>query len=136
MLNEQGMGLAQALQALGARKQPLLDAGSPYAASVRPQRAPLLDEGMPYQPPVVGPPRPKPIQSGDPDMGVLGRDGTPFKNAIQLLEGVLHHEPDDVDSAELAKILQGLYRLLANRQKEMDDSLGGKLSPRMMRRGA
>lgn len=45
--------------------------------------------------------------------------------AIEHAQAALQAEPDDADSQALAKIVQGLYAILANRQKEHQQLLGG-----------
>ena len=57
-----------------------------------------------------------------------------LRSAIQNLEQALQLEPDDADSQKLASNIQGLYAILAARQKEQDDMLGGKLTPAAARR--
>ena len=72
---------------------------------------------------------PTPDQGGG-AAGTPGIDDPRFRQALQLLEEVLRAEPDDQDSAELGKIVTGLYKLLADRQKLDDKMLG---SPDLMR---
>lgn len=57
-----------------------------------------------------------------------------YKEAIGVLEEILKTEPDDQDSAQLANVIQTLYKIAADRQKEEDDMLAGKVSPRALRR--
>lgn len=58
-----------------------------------------------------------------------------LRQGIQKIEQALQAEPDDADSQRLAQAIQTLYAVLAARQKEEDDMLQGKLSPRALRRG-
>jgi hypothetical protein len=58
-----------------------------------------------------------------------------LRQAIDLLQKALQAEPDDQDSAALAAIVKQLYSIAVGRQKEQDQALAGKFSPRMMRRG-
>ena len=48
-----------------------------------------------------------------------------LRQAIQHAQAALVAEPDDMDSQSLAKVVQGLYSILANRQKEQEQLLGG-----------
>lgn len=68
------------------------------------------------------------------EAGIPGIDAEEYPEIIGLLEKILADEPDPQDSAELGKLIAGLWKLAANRQKETDDALGGKMSPRFMRR--
>lgn len=76
-------------------------------------------------------PYPQDAPSGQ---GGNGIDDPEFPNIIRLLEQILHAEPDSADSAKLAKSIQDLYALVANREKEVDDAMAGKMSPRFMRK--
>lgn len=58
-----------------------------------------------------------------------------LREGIRKIEQALQAEPDDADSQRLATAIQTLYAVLAARQKEEDDMLQGKLSPRALRRG-
>lgn len=66
--------------------------------------------------------------------GQPGIDAPEYPDIIALLEKILAEEPDPADSAELSKLIAGLYKLAASRVKEQDDAMAGKLSPRLMRR--
>lgn len=70
----------------------------------------------------------------DAPQGAPGIDAPEYPEIIQLLEQILQGEPDPQDSAELSKLIAGLYKLAANRVKESDDALAGKVSPRLLRR--
>lgn len=72
---------------------------------------------------------PYPAESGTP-----GIDAAEYPEIIALLEKILAEEPDPQDSAELSKLIAGLYKLAANRVKETDDAMAGKMSPRFLRR--
>lgn len=48
-----------------------------------------------------------------------------LRQAIKHAEAALVAEPDDADSQALAKVVQGLYAILAQRQKEHDALMGG-----------
>ena len=45
--------------------------------------------------------------------------------AIEHAQAALVAEPDDADSQALAKVVQGLYAIFAQRQKEQEQLLGG-----------
>jgi hypothetical protein len=53
------------------------------------------------------------------------------KQVIQLLEQITSNEPDDAKSAQLAKIVADLYKLLADEQDTQIKALGG--DPKQMR---
>lgn len=69
-----------------------------------------------------------------PQQGSPGIDDPRFKDAISLLEDILKGEPDEQDSQKLAQLISGLYSLVGDRQKEQDQMIAGKLSPRAVRR--
>jgi len=48
-----------------------------------------------------------------------------LRQAIEHAQAALQLEPDDADSQMLAKVVQGLYQILAQRQKEHEQLLGG-----------
>ena len=48
-----------------------------------------------------------------------------LRQAIEHAQAALTSEPDDADSQALAKVIQGLYAILAQRQKEQEGLLGG-----------
>lgn len=73
-----------------------------------------------------------PAGGGGSNPGVV--DDPRFRQAIQLIEAVARDEPDDQDSALLTEIVAKLYKLAGDRQKEQDDMLQGKASPRALRR--
>ena len=66
--------------------------------------------------------------------GVPGIEDPEYLEIVGLLEDILKREPDPEDSAKLAKLVADLYGLAAGRVKEADDALGGKVSPRFLRR--
>ncbi len=53
-----------------------------------------------------------------------------LRAAIEHAQAALVAEPDDVDSQQLAAVVKGLYQILANRQKQTDQAMGG--NPQMM----
>ena len=57
-----------------------------------------------------------------------------LRAAIEHAQAALVAEPDDADSEGLAKVVQGLYRILAQRQKESDGALGNPALMRTLRR--
>lgn len=57
-----------------------------------------------------------------------------LRAAIEHAQAALVGEPDDADSQALAKAVQGLYQILASRQKEQDSLVGG--NQRALRRAA
>ena len=63
-----------------------------------------------------GPPPPPPQQESAVDH---------LRQAIEHAQAALTSEPDDADSQALAKVIQGLYAILAQRQKEQEGLLGG-----------
>lgn len=54
--------------------------------------------------------------------------------AIEHAQAALVGEPDDVDSQSLAKVVQGLYAILAARQKETQQTLGNPAQQRTIGR--
>ena len=91
----------------------------------------MIDPSM-FGPPQGAPPQMEEQGGGEP--GVPGITDPRFKEAISILESVLQGEPDEADSAALAGTIKDLYKLLADRQKEQDEMMGGKISPRALRR--
>ena len=63
-----------------------------------------------------GPPPPPPQQESAVDH---------LRQAIEHAQAALTSEPDDADSQALAKVIQGLYAILAQRKKEQEGLLGG-----------
>jgi hypothetical protein len=58
-----------------------------------------------------------------------------LRAAIEHAQAALTDEPDDADSAQLAKIVQGLYSILSQRQDSEDRAAGGDPKQlRMLRR--
>lgn len=66
--------------------------------------------------------------------GVPGIDDPEFLEVVALLEQIVQREKDPEDSAKLSKLIADLYGLAAGRVKEQDDAMGGKMSPRFLRR--
>jgi hypothetical protein len=54
-----------------------------------------------------------------------------LRQAIEHAQAALTSEPDDADSAQLAKIVQGLYGILSQRQDMEDRAAGG--DPKQLR---
>lgn len=48
-----------------------------------------------------------------------------LRQSIEHAQAALQMEPDDTDSQSLTMVLKGLYQILANRQKEQEQLLGG-----------
>ena len=48
-----------------------------------------------------------------------------LRQSIEHAQAALQMEPDDADSQSLTMVLKGLYQILANRQKEQEQLLGG-----------
>jgi hypothetical protein len=67
-------------------------------------------------------------------LGVPGIEDPEYLELIGLLEQIVQREPDPEDSAKLSKLIADLYGLAANRQKEADDAISGKVSQRFLRR--
>ncbi len=70
--------------------------------------------------------------SGPPPEQDLGPEPAPQASAVDHLRQAIEHaqaalqlEPDDADSQNLAKVVQGLYAILAGRQKEHESLMGG-----------
>jgi hypothetical protein len=84
----------------------------------------------------MAPPMPEmaPPQAAPQGAGTPGITDPRYKEALAILEEVLRGEPDEQDSSALAGVLQKLYKLSADRQKEQDDMMGGNYSPRALRR--
>ena len=62
---------------------------------------------------------------GDPGQGQGSAAVEHLRQAIEHAQAALQAEPDDADSQMLAKVIQGLYGILSNRQKEQEQLLGG-----------
>lgn len=58
-----------------------------------------------------------------------------LRQAIEHAQAALVAEPDDADSQNLAKVVQGLYSILATRQKEEQNALGNPSLQRVLARG-
>jgi hypothetical protein len=80
-------------------------------------------------PPPVGPPQGGPGAGGSAVIDHL-------RQAIDHAQAALNAEPDDVDSQNLAKIVQGLYAILAGRQKEQESAMGMTPALKLLSRGA
>lgn len=76
---------------------------------------------------------PDPMMGGGQQMMGGGGGGSDprLRDAIELLQQVLTSEPDDQDSQALAQIVKELYAILATRQKEQTQAMGG--NPSVMR---
>lgn len=59
-----------------------------------------------------------------------------LRDAIQNLQDYLDQEDDDVNSAEGSKVLAGLYKILANEQKNSEQALGVTPAHKAMRRAS
>lgn len=57
-----------------------------------------------------------------------------LRQAIEHAQAAQVAEPDDADSQQLAKLVSGLYQILANRQKEHDQTMGNPTLLRTLRR--
>lgn len=55
--------------------------------------------------------------------------------AIEHAQAALVGEPDDTDSQTLSRVIQGLYSILASRQKETQQVLGNAANQRVISRG-
>lgn len=59
-----------------------------------------------------------------------------LRQAIEHAQAALVGEKDDADSQQLAKIVQGLYQIFAQRQKEEQSVLGNPATQRVVARSA
>ena len=57
-----------------------------------------------------------------------------LRQAIEHAQAALTAEPDDADSQALAKVVQGLYAILAQRQKEEMQVMGNPATQRVVGR--
>jgi len=55
--------------------------------------------------------------------------------AIEHAQMALQAEPDDIDSQQLARVIQGLYQILASRQKESESAMGMTPAMKLLARG-
>lgn len=78
----------------------------------------MFDQMM--QPPMAGPPG----MAGPPQGGQPPDTVELLRAALSYAQAALEAEPDDVDSQQLARVIQGLYQILASRQKEQEAALG------------
>jgi hypothetical protein len=72
------------------------------------------------------PPEPPP----EPELSPLDH----LRQAIEHAQAALTMEPDDADSQSLAKVVQGLYGILAQRQKEEQKMMGDPAMQRVLSR--
>ncbi len=76
---------------------------------------------------------------GPPDVPPAGTGMNPVEHlraSIEHAQAALVAEPDDKDSQKLAQVIQGLYSILADRQKNSDQALGGNPAVMSMLRQA
>jgi hypothetical protein len=78
-----------------------------------------------------GPPPPEPPPEQAPASPVEH-----LRQAIEHAQAALTMEPDDADSQALAKVVQGLYAILAQRQKEEQQVLGNPATQRVVSRAS
>lgn len=79
--------------------------------------------GMPPGPP----PEPAAEEPAGDTMSVI-------RQMIDMAKQYLDVEDDDQEKAQMAGILKTLQDFLAREQKEHDDAMGGKMSPRLIRK--
>lgn len=80
---------------------------------------------------------PSMIGAGPPPGPPPQQDVSPLdhlRQAIEHAQAALVGEPDDADSQMLAKVVQGLYQILAQRQKEEQQVLGSSATQRVVGR--
>ena len=83
-----------------------------------------MGQGQP-QPPVEGSPNPQAEGEGD-VMEII-------RQALELVRQYAVQEQDDENTLRAEKISTLLAEILANEQKEIDQALQGKASPRVLR---
>ena len=88
---------------------------------------------MPMIPGMMGGPPPEAMGPQEPPQGEMD-PLSHLRIAIEHAQAAQVMEPDDADSQMLAKLVSGLYQILANRQKESDQALGNPGLARMLRR--
>lgn len=79
--------------------------------------------------PMAGAPAPGQDADGEDTVAILERMIADAQKYLQV-------EQDEEDKLTMTKVLQQLQQYKANEQKETDDLLGGKVSPRALRRVA
>ena len=80
---------------------------------------------------MMAPPAAPPASvEGPPDLDPVEH----LRAAIQHAEAAQVSEPDDADSQQLAKLVAGLYAILAARQKQTDQMMGNPTLLRTLRR--
>ena len=80
---------------------------------------------------------PPPMMDAPPDPPTDDADLDPvehIRSAIEHAQAAQVAEPDDADSEKLSKLIAGLYQILANRQKEHDQTMGNPTLLRTLRR--
>lgn len=70
---------------------------------------------------------PEPPDEGGDTVSIL-------QEMIELAKQYITVEQDQVDKHTMTKVLTTLQQYLADEQKEQDDALAGKVSPRLLRR--
>lgn len=83
-----------------------------------------------------GPPAP-PEGAGSPPPGQASDGGDPsdlIREMLDILDEYKQTEEDEADLLLINKIGVQLQQLLANNQKELDDAMGGKISPKLLRK--
>jgi len=83
-------------------------------------------------PPPGGPMGPPPMEPG-PGAEPAGDTADVIRQMIDMAKQYMDVEDDDTEKAQMAAVLKTLTDFLAREQKEQDDAMGGKLSPRLMR---
>ena len=81
---------------------------------------------------------PQPEEPGRPSVaeGAPGGGEEALTQAIDLIQAAIDAEADQEDIQVMLKCQQQLQGVLAKNQKEADSAMGGKLTPRTMRKAA
>lgn len=98
----------------------------PDQQQLPPELAGLLAGGAPQAPES---PQDAPEDSGPSDPLDL------LRSAIESLQGYIDQEDDDVNSELASKTLAGLYKILAQEQKNSEQAMGVTPAHKAMRRG-
>jgi hypothetical protein len=86
----------------------------------------MMGGAPPMGPPPMGPP-PAPEGGGESTTDIL-------EQMIELSKLYIETDEDEEDKLTMTKVLQILQKYLADEQKEAQDAMSGKLSPKIMAR--
>ena len=90
----------------------------------------MLGGGGPQGPP-PGPPAP-PASPASPEGDGGGSTSDVIKEMISAAMAYLDIEDDEQEKAQMTAVLKSLQDFLAREQKEEQDAMGGKMSPRLL----